>query len=57
MNFICPHCGHNSFKIESDAAGSQLATCSKCNMTTAFEKQQMTNPRMEPNKSRRLHLK
>ena len=57
MNFKCPYCGNSSFKIERDPAGAQLAKCSKCNKTTPFEKQQMTNPRMEPNASRKLHLK
>jgi transcription elongation factor Elf1 len=57
MEFTCPHCGHNSFKIEREAEGSQLATCSKCGKSTPFEQEQMKNPRMKPNASRKLHLK
>ena len=57
MEFTCPHCGHNSFKIECEADGTQLATCSKCGKSTPFEQEQMKNPRMNPNASRKLHLR
>ena len=57
MEFTCPHCGHNSFKIEREAEGSQLATCSKCGKSTPFEQEQMKTPHMKPSASRKLHLK
>jgi transcription elongation factor Elf1 len=57
MDFTCPHCGHNSFKIEREVEESQLATCSKCGKSTPFEQEQMKTPHMKPNASRKLHLK
>jgi hypothetical protein len=56
MRFTCAYCGAGSFTIVSDVTGSQFATCNKSGKTTPFEKEQMTNPRMEPHSSRKLHL-
>jgi transcription elongation factor Elf1 len=57
MNFKCPHCGKGTFTLSTDAAGSQTATCNNCNKATPFSKDRMTNPRMKPDQSRKLHLK
>ena len=42
MNFSCPYCAGDSFRLVSDLAGSQFATCNKCGKTTPFEHRAMT---------------
>jgi len=49
MEFTCPHCGNNSFKIRSEA-DCPIARCIKCGEDTAFARTEMTAP---PPKGRR----
>lgn len=41
MNFICPHCGNNSFRITTEHVGAQHAECIRCGEITAFAVDQM----------------
>lgn len=41
MNFTCPFCGNNSFKIVTEHIGAEHAECVRCGEITAFAKSQM----------------
>ena len=41
MNFLCPHCGHNAFRIATEHVDAQHAACLRCGEIIPFDKSQM----------------
>ncbi len=54
LKFQCVRCGSASYRLVSNVAGFQLASCSKCEKVTPIEAADVRRPG-EP--SLRLHLK
>ena len=41
MNFVCPHCGNNAFRIATEHVDAQHAACLRCGEIIPFDKSQM----------------
>jgi len=54
VKFECARCGNASYRLVSNVAGFQLASCSKCEKATPIEAVDVRRP---DGPSLRLHLK
>ena len=41
MNFICPHCSNNAFRLLTEHVGAQHAECIRCGEIIPFAKSEM----------------